>query len=580
VGIFNTVLDTGECANACFAIKADAKPENVNTDWTKAPNSYIFVPNQENDGLFIPVKKAYAMWKSVAEIGGSPVPTGNITADVYWEDIPGLIKSGANYFLEVIGEGENAKIKVPINKAKKGNAVIALRGSDGQIYWSWHIWVTDDPSNGTKYRSFDWLKRQKNDGTIEDIPEADWGWMDRNLGALTGTITSGDWNRSGGLLYQWGRKDPQPPLVYKNDFYEVTGTAGRIRHQGFIDNTNSTTWQKISAFTKYIKLTNAKTDNNIRFSIKNPLGLIYVDKDASNAQAYYKNTNGTDNLNAPINWFGTSSTLTDDRLSELNLWSDNSQGLNAVNYNDDIAAAPYRNKSSYDPCPNGWRVPSLLVSNLRDDLRLDFSPFGIKKNIKLNQLDFLANSSNPSTGTYLYKIRPNDSTVPDYLKGFKVYSNFGIDMSNVGGNNMGIFPGTGAILRAYHSGEYTDQHHIAVWTSTMQKAGNNIPVAGAASLSMIPDKDQADATGLSNVTGRFWYNPLNGASTNDVAACRCIKDPLYKVNQYDFPTEFFNDEEDYAEGMNNPNSYNLTKSTEIIDLNIPVSKAFSIQSKL
>ncbi len=580
VGVFNNVLNEGECVNNCFAIKDGAQPENVIADWTKAPNSYIFIPNQENDGIYIPVKKAFAMWKNGTEMGGSSVPDGNITADVYWEDVPGLIKSGTNYSLELIGNGENAKIKIPINKAKKGNAVIALRGSDGQIYWSWHVWVTDDPSNGSKYKSFDGIKRQRNDGTIEDIPATDWGWMDRNLGALTGTITSGEWSRSGGLLYQWGRKDPQPPLVNKNDFYEITGTVGRIRHQGFIDNTNSTSWQKINLFTKYIKLSNAKTVNNIRFSVKNPLGLIYVDKDASNTQAYYKNSNGTDNLNAPINWFGTSDTLPDDRLSELNLWSDNSQGTNTINYNEDAAAAPYRNKSPYDPCPNGWRMPSLLVSNLRDDLRLDFSPFGIKKNIKLNQLDFLPNPSNPTTGTYLYKIRPNDSNIPDHFKGFKVYSNFGVDMSNVGGNNMGIFPGTGAILRGYHDGMYTDQHHIAVWTSTMQKAGNNIPVTGAASLSIIPDKDQADATGLSNVTGRFWYSPLNGATTNDVAACRCIMDPLYKINLYDFPTEFFNDTEDYDTGINNPNSYNLTKSTQAIDLEIPISKAFSVQSKL
>ncbi|WP_415325230.1 T9SS type A sorting domain-containing protein [Chryseobacterium sp. MMS23-Vi53] len=579
VGIFgDTKLDTGVCANSCFTLNNGALPDNNVVDWTKAPNSYIFVPNQENDGLYIPIKKAYVMWKNGSQMGGSNIPNGNISADVFWEDVPGLIKSGVNYSLEIVGTGEDAKIKVPINKSKEGNAVVALKGSDDKIYWSWHIWVTDDPRNGTKYKSFDGVTRERNDGIIEPIPDSDWGWMDRNLGALTNSITSDDWNRSGGLLYQWGRKDPQPPLVFKNDFYEVTGTVGRVRHQGFIDNTNSTTWQKINTFTKYIKLSNATVANNIRLTVNNPLGLVYINKDENNTQAYYKLSNGADNLNAPINWFGSSSLLSADRLSELNLWSDNSQGMSIINYNEDAAAAPYRNKSSYDPCPNGWRIPSLLVATLSDNIRLDFSPFGIKKNIKLNELDFIQNP-NSNTGTYLYKIRPNDSNVPDYFKGFKVYSNFGIDMSNVGGNNMGIFPGTGAMLRGFHEGEYTDQHHIALWTSTMQKSGNNLPVTGAASLSMIPDKDQSDATGLANVTGRYWYNPLNGATTSDVAACRCIKDPLYKINQYDFPTEFFN-EIDYSEGINNPNTYNLTKSSTALDLNIPISKAFSVQSKL
>jgi hypothetical protein len=581
VGIFNTMLDTGECSNGCYSIKTGAIPDNNNiVDWTKAPNSYIFVPNQENNGLYIPVKKAYIMWKSGALMGGGSIPDGNITADVYWEDVPGLIKSKTNYALEIIGSGENAKIKVPINKTKEGNAVIALRGTDGQIYWSWHVWVTDEPRNGTKYKSFDGVTRQRNDGTIEPIPASDWGWMDRNLGALTGTITSDDWNRSGGLLYQWGRKDPQPPLQYKNDFYEVTGTAGRIRHQAFIDNTNSTTWQKINTFSKYIKLSNATVQNNIRFAVNNPLGLIYINKDDNSGQAYYK-TGSADNLNAPINWFGISSTLPASRLSELNLWSDNSQGLTVVNYNEDLAAAPYRDKSSYDPCPNGWRIPSMLVANLAEDVRLDFSPYGIKNSIKLNQIDY---DENPyGVKTYHYKIKPNDLNVPDYFKGFKVYSNFGVDMSNVGGNNMGMFPGNGAILRNYHVGQYTDQHHVGIWTSTMHKAAvNNIPVTGAASLSMIPDKDQPYVTdpNLPNVTGIFWYNPMYSAITQDAAACRCIKDPLYIVNQYNFQTEFFNDEVEYITGISNPNSYNIVKSAAVSNLNIPISKAFSVQSQL
>jgi hypothetical protein len=41
------------------------------------------------------------------------------------------------------------------------------------------------------------------------------GLMDRNLGAVSSSITANDWNRNGGLLYQWGRKDPIPPLVYR-----------------------------------------------------------------------------------------------------------------------------------------------------------------------------------------------------------------------------------------------------------------------------------------------------------------------------------------------------------------------------
>lgn len=564
--------DASECSTQCFAINAGALPDNNALDWAKAPNSYIFEPNQDSDGLYIPVKKAYKMWNSDSRMGGSPIPTGTITADVYWEDIQGLIKSGTNYSLEIVGSGEDAKIKVPINKTKEGNAVIAYK-VNGEVFWSWHVWVTDNPRNGSTYKSFDGVKRQKSDGTIEPIPSSDWGWMDRNLGALSNTITGTEFNKNGGLLYQWGRKDPIPPLVYKgNDFYEASGSVGRVRHKQSRNMANGAT--KIDNLIKTVLLSNATVSNNIRLSVKNPLSLIYVNKDDNSAQALYNN-----NANLQVNWFGNSSSLSSDKLSELNLWSDNSRGmLNSIsNYNDDNNANPYRDKSSFDPCPNGWRIPSMLVANLGntsyiDDLRVDFSPFGIKNNIGKNV--FEANK--------YHIIKPNDSNTPNYMKGFKIYNNVGVDLSNVGGNNMGIFPGTGILVRGYHEGQYSDQHETYLWTATMAKWFDTTPAVSARSFRMIPDRDQPDTpdSSLPAITGRYQYYPVGGGATSGANGCRCIKDPLYVVNQYDFPTEFFNDDVEYAEGLNNPNSYSIVKNTVESTIQIPISKAFSAQSKL
>ena len=69
---------------------------------------------------------------------------------------------------------------------KEGNAVIAAKNSSGEILWSWHIWLTDQPKGQVYYN---------NAGTM----------MDRNLGATS--ATPGDVGALG-LLYQWGRKDP------------------------------------------------------------------------------------------------------------------------------------------------------------------------------------------------------------------------------------------------------------------------------------------------------------------------------------------------------------------------------------
>ena len=69
---------------------------------------------------------------------------------------------------------------------KEGNAVIAAKDANGNILWSWHIWLTDQPRPHVY---------NNNAGTM----------MDRNLGATS--ATPGDVGALG-LLYQWGRKDP------------------------------------------------------------------------------------------------------------------------------------------------------------------------------------------------------------------------------------------------------------------------------------------------------------------------------------------------------------------------------------
>ncbi|WP_126652606.1 T9SS type A sorting domain-containing protein [Chryseobacterium aureum] len=538
-------------------------------DWAKAPNSYLFDPKQNSEGLYIPVRKAYVMWKYDPFLGGTGVPLGNVTADVLWEDNPGLIKSGAGYLLEITGTGENAKIKVPINKSKEGNAVIALKIND-EIFWSWHIWVTDNPENGSTYKSFSGVSRQKSDGTVELIPDSEWRWMDRNLGAVGSSITGREWNKNGGLLYQWGRKDPIPPLALKgNDFYEVSGSIGRVRHRGAKNFTGAV---KIDDLRKFVLLSNAEVNNNIKLSVKNPLSLIYVYKNDNSGPAYYNN-----NAALMVNWFGKSASLPDSRLSELNLWSDNSLGKIGTNYNVDANARPYRDKSSYDPCPNGWRIPSMLVANLAsqayiDDIRIDFSPFGVRTNMGKNTFE----------NNKYHVIKPTDANTPAYMKGFKLYANTGFDLSNVNGFNMGIFPGTGQLGLTVHQGQYTDQHHTGLWTATMMRNFDATPAIGARALFMVPDKGQSDVSdpAFPSVKGRYWYMPLAGGETSGANGCRCIKDPLYMADNYDFPTEFIEPVLEYREGIDNPNTYQMVKSATATNLEIPVSKAFSVQSEM
>ena len=69
---------------------------------------------------------------------------------------------------------------------QEGNAVIAVTDADGNVLWSWHIWLTDEPQ----------AQVYNNDAGI---------MMDRNLGSTS--AVPGEVGAIG-LLYQWGRKDP------------------------------------------------------------------------------------------------------------------------------------------------------------------------------------------------------------------------------------------------------------------------------------------------------------------------------------------------------------------------------------
>lgn len=69
----------------------------------------------------------------------------------------------------------------------EGNAVIAAYDSANKIIWSWHIWITDTPS---------------------DIVIGADKWIDRNVGALEPSTFKTTDPLAAGMFFQWGRKDP------------------------------------------------------------------------------------------------------------------------------------------------------------------------------------------------------------------------------------------------------------------------------------------------------------------------------------------------------------------------------------
>jgi len=132
-------------------------------------NSYMIT---QNGTILIPVSRATAGNATKFPAGAS------FTADLLWSDV-----SATHVTVSVV----DRYIKV-IASSAEGNSVVCARNSNGDIVWSWHIWVTRyDPST----------TNMTYNGKV---------WMDRNLGAKTGGSSSTAY----GLYYQWGRKDPFP----------------------------------------------------------------------------------------------------------------------------------------------------------------------------------------------------------------------------------------------------------------------------------------------------------------------------------------------------------------------------------
>ena len=128
---------------------------------------------------------------------------------------------------------------------KEGNAVIAAKDAEGNILWSWHIWLTDQPEEQVY---------NKNAGTM----------MDRNLGATS--ATPGD-VRALGLLYQWGRKDPflSSSSISSSIEAKSTGTWSSVASSsetGTVDYAilNPTTFVKGSSSSKYDWLYESRDD--------------------------------------------------------------------------------------------------------------------------------------------------------------------------------------------------------------------------------------------------------------------------------------------------------------------------------
>jgi hypothetical protein len=178
------------------------------------------------------------------------------SATLIWQDSQNLI-TGVD--LSDSRNGKYTYLKFRVNKAtiKEGNAVVAVKDASGHILWSWHIWVTDEDVTATKqiYNADGKLSRFmpiylgwcSNDNDVTYYPSRNVIVKVTQEGGITAQfkitqeyhfITSSVYGYH--TFYQWGRKDPLPPLTdnsttamprtlyYSNSAYTFSSVNGQV----------------------------------------------------------------------------------------------------------------------------------------------------------------------------------------------------------------------------------------------------------------------------------------------------------------------------------------------------------------
>lgn len=246
-------------------------------------------------------------------------------AELVWQDSQGLISSVGKTSLNGY---DYVTFTVPNTTVKPGNALIAVKNSDGDILWSWHIWFVEQSlnlgatvdnkhyfmpvnlgwvSNVSSSIKFDMYAEKKVFLRIKAGDEEHIVTLKRNAYTEVKDATVTPTTNGYSCFYQWGRKEP---LLCGG--ITVYGMDGSPLTTGFHDDNQSLS-----------SLADAKN------AIKYPL-------------SFLTNWNGSGTTN--VLYYGNER------------WSAGTKDLSTTNARDKEVT-----KTIYDPCPAGYKIPNGAV---------------------------------------------------------------------------------------------------------------------------------------------------------------------------------------------------------------------------
>ena len=122
-------------------------------------------------------------------------------AELLWQDAQGLVTA--------VGiDGDYLTLTVGKDAAtQQGNALVAAKDADGNIVWSWHIWVTTE--------TFANLTTVATGNHTYSVTPVNLGWVP----------TGGDGKQGYNTYYQWGRKDAFIPGTGNANVYDISNAA-------------------------------------------------------------------------------------------------------------------------------------------------------------------------------------------------------------------------------------------------------------------------------------------------------------------------------------------------------------------
>ena len=304
------------------------------------------------------------------------------SAELVWQDYTRLITNPQI-------SGDYLTFEITQDNIREGNALIAVKDNNGDIAWSWHIWVT-------RIKLDDYINTITNGGHTYNM-----SYIPLGLKTRQNTLTT-YWHSSAMVIFTTPTGDKCRILVEQPDFTQTDYSADSQqlfysygRPTPFTVKKYNISGAAAEGYTSQTIDGNSLDQGNISEYIKNPMKIIYP---------YTSLTTSTANL---------------PNIMRYNLWNINSPGVRIA---DNYSATA---KTIYDPCPAGWCIPTSGLYNMKET----FDKSNYVQGVQLDDLNLL----------YVLKFT---SPVGDiYVKNTTpyIYSNGGISHQNTSNPNYYAF---------------------------------------------------------------------------------------------------------------------------------------------